>query len=119
MLFLKIRPDAQTYEWLVLACLNGPGEEDHVDACRYLEEMSRVGWWPAEKTVFALAKRLCVKRDKRVWGLLEDMERRGTDVDRLRAWVGENWNEGVEAGSGRARGLQGNGEEEEEEEEEE
>lgn len=68
MLALEIPPNALTYDWLILTCLNWEteGEEGFADAWKYFEEMKSMGWWPRAGTLKELAISGCLLADRRV-----------------------------------------------------
>ena len=92
---LKVKPDHLTYDRLILVCLTEP---DYGDAFLYLDEMETAGqsrgekWWMRPGTVLAFVKRCLAEKDKRVWQLLTEMEKRKYSVAaKLRLWVESNW----------------------------
>jgi len=117
---LGVKPDALTYDRLVLVCLR---EKDYEDAFRYLEEMVVVsggrgrvgedggsgrregGWWMRGGTAAALVRRCCVTGDGRAWDLLNEMEERGVGNAKLRSWVEGNWKKVAESGENGVEAL--------------
>ena len=93
MLALKVQPDTLTYDRLILTCVEGKGKDDFEDSWRYWAEMRARGWWPRRGTCIAVVKRCCERGDERVWGLVEEMEERGMEVQGVLRWVGLNWKE--------------------------
>ena len=91
---LNIKPNRITYDRLILICLR---ENDYSDAFAYLQEMMQVGksrgedWWMRGGTAKAMVQLCVVNNDKRAWGLLEEMEKRGLDNNRLSQWAKLNW----------------------------
>ena len=102
---LGVKPDRLTFDRVILACLK---DEDYEDAFRYLEEMKIIGadkeedgqkgWWMRGGTANMLTQRCVKARDPRAWDLLAEMDRRGIDTGRLRAWVVANWKKADSAG---------------------
>jgi pentatricopeptide repeat protein len=91
MAALGIRPDVLTYDRLVLVCLT---EDDYEDAFRYLEEMKAMfdGSELRPGTFNALVKKCVAAGDKRTWGILEEMQSRGRNVEKIRRWAEKAWN---------------------------
>jgi hypothetical protein len=100
MVELNIRPDALTYDRLMLVCL-GEEHEDYEDAFGYLEEMGRVlgtgmdgrPVGPRQGTWVQLVRRCAREGDGRAWAALEEMGRRGMPTRKLRRAVEELWGE--------------------------
>ena len=72
MLALSVRPDALTYDRLILVCLSAAkagvaGAYD--DAWRYFGEMRASDWWPRLGTLSLMATRALQRQDQRAWGL--------------------------------------------------
>ncbi len=91
MAALGIRPDVLTYDRLVLVCLT---EDDYDDAFRYLQEM-KVMYEGSELragTFHALIKKCAAAGDKRMWRILEEMQSKGQNVERIRRWAERAWN---------------------------
>lgn len=86
MAALGIRPDVLTYDRLVLVCLT---EEDYEDAFLYLDEMK--GMFEGSElrmgTFNALIRRCIAARDKRVWSMLNEMQNKGHNVEKIRKWA--------------------------------
>ena len=91
MLALKIRPNALTYDRLILVCAGGGDQEDCEDAFKYLEEMKANGWWPRRGTLLVLVKRCVKEGDERVFDLMEEMEDRKMAITEIQRWVGIQW----------------------------
>jgi hypothetical protein len=91
MAALGIRPDLLTYDRLILVCLT---EEDYEDAFRYQEEMKAMfeGSELRPGTFNALIKKCVAAGDKRTWVLLEEMQRRGQNVEKITRWAEKAWN---------------------------
>jgi pentatricopeptide repeat protein len=91
-----VRPDALTYDRLILACLT---EDDYEDAFKYLREMKamfaaselRMGTWTA------LVKKCVGAGDSRAWDLLEELNGRGTSTERLKSWMEGAWKRSVDS----------------------
>jgi pentatricopeptide repeat protein len=102
---LGVKPDRLTYDRFILACLK---DGDYEDAFRYLEEMKTVGadkeedgqkgWWMRGGTANMLTQRCVKANDPRAWDLMAEMDRRGIDTGRLRAWVEANWKKAGDTG---------------------
>ncbi|KAL9131611.1 MAG: hypothetical protein Q9217_000499 [Psora testacea] len=93
MVALKVRPDALTYDRLVLVCLTG--DEGLTDAWSYVEEMRDWGFAMRSGTVYALARRACKLEDERVWELSK--AKGGTlDMWKVSQLVDQHWGEGVD-----------------------
>ncbi|KZF23322.1 hypothetical protein L228DRAFT_282057 [Xylona heveae TC161] len=88
MLAMKIRPDALTYDRLILVCLM---QMDFEDAFKYLQEMKIHGWKPRQGTLVAVVKKCVAVSDPRAWSLLEEMAATGFDTVSLEKWVTANW----------------------------
>jgi len=104
---LGVKPDALTYDRLLLTCLN---EEDYEDAMRYYDEMRAQGWVPRQGTFNAVVKKCAEKGDMRAWEVLGDMKELGVAGERIRGWLEANWrgsgqeeDEGVEGYGGQRR----------------
>lgn len=108
MAALGIRPDVLTYDRLVLVCLT---EDDYEDAFRYLEEMKTMfeGSELRPGTFNALIKKCVAAGDKRTWDILEEMQSRGQNVEKIKRWAEKAWNVAA------TRATQTNGWEEREE----
>ncbi|KAL8819875.1 MAG: hypothetical protein Q9223_001794 [Gallowayella weberi] len=102
MVALKVRPDALTYDRLILVCLEAQGEkEGFEDAWRYFEEMRGAGWWPRSGTAMALAKKCCLMKDERIWRLQgDDYDGDGLAGSVIQRVIDQNW---MKAGSGHGR----------------
>ncbi|KAL8807707.1 MAG: hypothetical protein Q9182_000518 [Xanthomendoza sp. 2 TL-2023] len=102
MVALKVRPDALTYDRLILVCLEAQVEEEGFeDAWRYLEEMRGAGWWPRSGTAMALAKKCCLMGDERIWRLQgDDYDEEGIAGSVIQRMIDRNW---MKAGSGHGR----------------
>jgi hypothetical protein len=91
---LKIVPTHLTYDRLILICIKG---SDFSDAFKYLEEMESVGksrgekWWMRQGTATHMVKRCVAKGDERAWRILEEMNKRGFNHERLYTWAQSNW----------------------------
>ncbi|KAL9103769.1 MAG: hypothetical protein Q9163_001228 [Psora crenata] len=103
MVALQVRPNALTYDRLVLVCLTG--DQDLTDAWRYVEEMRGWGFAMRGGTAVALARKACEHKDERVWGLskakggmLETWK-----VDQL---MSEYWGKTPDAAGERARTVE-------------
>ena len=93
MVALKVKPDALTYDRLVLVCLNS--DKDLADAWRYVEEMREWGFVMRGGTAVALARRACELRDENVWDL--DKKRGGLlETGRIDQLIDEHWGKGAE-----------------------
>jgi hypothetical protein len=90
MAALAIRPDALTYDRLVLVCLM---EDDYEDAFRYLAEMKRTISKSELRsgTVHAFVRKCVTAGDERAWTLLSELEVQGRNMGKLRMWARENW----------------------------
>jgi pentatricopeptide repeat protein len=96
---LGIRPNALTYDRLILICIK---QDDYEDAFRYLEEMETIsaqkhesGWWPRGGTVNFMVRRCAQAGDSRVWELLEKDNLKGRKDSKIRFlanWARQNWN---------------------------
>jgi pentatricopeptide repeat protein len=86
MAALGIRPDVLTYDRLVLVCLT---EDNYEDAFRYLDEMKAMfeGSELRPGTFNALIKKCVAAGDKRAWDILEEMQSRGQNVEKIRRWA--------------------------------
>lgn len=103
MTALGVKPDQLTYDRLILVCLN---EDDYEDAFLYLEEMKTAGnlkgeedsWWMRRGTAMAMVKKCAANNDRRVWRVLDEMDRRRYNKSgSLRIWVKQNWKESPDA----------------------
>jgi pentatricopeptide repeat protein len=103
MTALGVKPDQLTYDRLILVCLN---EDDYEDSFLYLEEMKTAGnlkgeedsWWMRRGTAMAMVKKCVANNDRRVWRVLDEMDRRRyTKSGSLRIWVKQNWKVGQDA----------------------
>jgi hypothetical protein len=88
---LGVRPDVLTYDRLVLVCLT---DDNYEDAFRYIEEMKAMfeGSELRTGTFNALIKKCVAAGDKRAWAILEDMQSRGHNVEKIRRWAERSWN---------------------------
>jgi pentatricopeptide repeat protein len=95
---LGVNPDHLTYDRLIMICAK---EEDYEDAFLYLEEMIKVGaerldngrkgWWMRNGTASYLVRRCIASRDNRAWQLLDEMDERGLDTEKLKVSVEQMW----------------------------
>lgn len=96
MVATGVRPNALTYDRLILVCLT---QEDYEDAFRYLEEMGemvkniRVGTWNA------VVRRCVANKDPRAWRVLGSMKARGLPTEKMQKWAYKEWF-GDESGPG-------------------
>ena len=88
MLALKIRPDALTYDRLLLVCLT---QDDYEDAFRYLEEMKAQGFQPRQGTYNAMVRKCTERQDERARGLIQEMEEFGLETAKTGRWMKNNW----------------------------
>lgn len=90
MLALNIKPNALTYDRLVLVCL---GAQRLEDACRYLNEMEGLDMFPRLNTAIALTKDLALAGDERCWHVLQRIQDLGmiTSTRRIRLDVQKAW----------------------------
>lgn len=88
MVALSVKPDALTYDRLVLVCLK---ETDFEDAFRYYFEMSAQGLKPRLGTLFFLAKKSANAADSRTARLLEDMDSFGPVAQRPKQMIESSW----------------------------
>ncbi|KAL9050544.1 MAG: hypothetical protein Q9162_006571 [Coniocarpon cinnabarinum] len=109
MVAIAMRPNAVTYDRLVLVCLRGAegesgaaateqGEEEedryaHEDAFRYLQEMEGKGWIPRAGTLKEMVETCARAGDERAWELLEKMRQAGYETKDLRAWLEDKMEE--------------------------
>jgi pentatricopeptide repeat protein len=86
-----VRPDILTYDRLVLVCLS---DDIYEDAFRYIDEMKAMfeGSELRTGTFNALIKKCVAAGDKRVWGILKDMQNRGHNVEKISRWAERSWN---------------------------
>ena len=91
MLARKIKPDALTYDRLILGCLAGTspgdGQEGLQSALAYWDEMLGEGFIARRGTVTVLVRRCVDEKAARGWDVLEQVEQRGLDLVGLRGWV--------------------------------
>ncbi|KAL9639914.1 MAG: hypothetical protein Q9164_000617 [Protoblastenia rupestris] len=111
MVALKVKPDALTYDRLILVCVGA--EEGLMDAWRYADEMRDSGFEMRRGTAFALARRACQLGDERAW---EMGKAKGgiLDASRMERLVESHWREDVmeeQAGNEKEREIEGQVEE--------
>lgn len=88
MIALNIKPNALTYDRLVLVCL---GAHKLDDAWRYFEEMEGLDMFPRLNTATVLAKELAAAGDKRCWDVLERVHDLGMVQGRIRLDIERAW----------------------------
>lgn len=101
---MKVRPDALTYDRLVLVCLNC--DDDLEDAWRYYEEMRDAGFQLREVTAQLFANKACRAADKRV-GVLAKEEGGPLSTEAMRTFLKELWGKGPKVNDEQVRGEQG------------
>lgn len=94
MLALKIKPDAMTYDRLLLVCLN---QDDYEDAFRYYGEMEGRGWTPRWGTLVAMVKKCAERGDERAFNMYRIMQAEGMETGKIRNWLREKWAGGEDA----------------------
>jgi hypothetical protein len=83
-----VRPDALTYDRLILVCID---QDEYEDAFRYLEEMGemiedlRPGTWSA------IVRKCVANKDPRAWHVLGKMKARGHLTQKLQKLAYEEW----------------------------
>ncbi len=85
---LKVKPNALTYDRLLLVCL---GQDDYEDAFRYLDEMKSRGWTPRQGTLVAMAKKCAENGDDRAFDVYREIEAEGFETGNIRKWLRDNW----------------------------
>lgn len=91
---MKVPPDASTYEGVFGACL---AQEDYEDAFLWLEEMNSRGMQPGLAMYGALARRCYTVGDGRYRVALAEMSRKGVDMEKFLALLGEDDQKRAEA----------------------
>lgn len=98
MLYLRVQPNAATYDHLLVVCLNhnagnakGMGDDEYEDAFKYYQEMRERTWTPRPSTFQRMIKRCAEVGDQRAWVLIERMREAGIDIDGIRSWLNTNW----------------------------
>ena len=90
---LKIKPDALTYDRLVLVCIR---EANYEDAWRYYGEMTQAGYVPRLGTFVTMVQVCADARDERALELVERMVELGLPTVSAQKAVREMWLEKVE-----------------------
>jgi hypothetical protein len=83
-----IRPNALTYDRLILVCLS---QDDYEDAFRYLNEMGGMDKDLRSGTWGAVVRKCVANKDPRVWRVLEDMKAKGIPMQKLQNWADKEW----------------------------
>ena len=94
MLALKVKPDALTYDRLLLVCLD---QDDYEDAFRYFEEMMSQSWTPRQGTLVAMVKKCVERGDERAFDVYREIQAEGMESTKIRKWLKENWAGGEDA----------------------
>ncbi len=102
MLALKVKPNALTYDRLLLVCLD---QNDYEDAFRYLDEMKGQGWTPRRGTLVAMVKKCAENGDERAFDVYRTIEAEGFEMGKIRRWLKDNW-AGLDDVSSRLESLQ-------------
>jgi len=85
---LKVKPDAMTYDRLILvSLLAGP----YADAFRYYDEMRHQGFMPRRGTWLHMVRLCGQDKDWRAWWLVEEMKREGWNTARVALWLEGVW----------------------------
>jgi len=93
MVELKIKPDALTYDRLVLVCIR---EANYEDAWRYYGEMTQAGYVPRLGTFVTMVQVCADAKDERALELVERMVELGLPTVSAQKAVREMWPEKVE-----------------------
>jgi len=100
MLALNVKPDALTYDRLLLVCLD---QDDYEDAFKYFAEMKGRGWMPRQGTLVAMVKKCAERADERAFDAYQEIQGEGMETGKIRKWLRENW--AGPADSGRMKSL--------------